>query len=66
MLVLLASRVRRWKDILLILKPDTLLRWRRLGFRLFWRFKSRNRGGRPRLSTETINLIQRMAEENRL
>ena len=46
-LVLLASRVRSWKEALLILKPDTLLRWHRQGFRLFWWFKSRNRRGRP-------------------
>ena len=63
-LVLLASRVRNWKDVLLILKPDTLLHWHRQGFRLFWKFKSRNRGGRPRLATETISLVQKMAKEN--
>ena len=65
-LVLLASRVRRWKEALLILKPDTLLRWHRQGFRLFWWFKSRNRGGRPKLASETIALIQQMARENSL
>ncbi len=65
-LVLLASRVQNWKGILLILKPDTLLRWHRQGFRLFWKFKSRSRGGRPKLSTEIINLIQQMAKENLL
>ncbi len=65
-LVLLATRVHWWKDTLLILKPDTLLRWHRLGFRLFWSFKSRKRGGRPKLSIETINLIQQMAKENLL
>jgi putative transposase len=46
-LVLLASQVRHWKDALLILQPDTLLHWHHQGFRLFWKFKSRNRGGRP-------------------
>jgi hypothetical protein len=56
-LVLLVGRVQHWKDTLLILKPDTLLRWHRQGFRLFWKFKFRNAGGRPRLSTETITLI---------
>lgn len=65
-LVLLASRVRHWKDALLILQPETLLRWHRQGFRLFWKFKSRPRGGRPKLATETIALIQRMAQENHL
>ena len=65
-LVLLASRVRNWKDLLLILKPDTLLHWHRQGFRLFWKFKSRNRGGRPKLAPEIISLIQKMAKENAL
>jgi putative transposase len=50
--VLLAARVQRWRDTLLFLKPDTLLRWHRKGFRLFWTFKSRKRGGRPKLSIE--------------
>ncbi len=65
-LVLLASRVKNWKDALLILKPDTLLRWHRQGFRLFWKFKSRHHGGRPKLDPETVALIQQMAQENRL
>ncbi len=65
-LVLLASLVKNWKQILLILKPDTLLRWHRHWFRLFWKLKSRHRGGRPRLSMETVALIQPMARENRL
>ncbi len=65
-LVLLASRVQHWKSSLLILQPDTLLRWHRQGFRLFWKFKSRNRGGRPALSADIINLIRHMARNNRL
>jgi putative transposase len=65
-LVLLASRVKNWKQTLLTFKPDTLLRWHRQGFRLFWKFKSRHRGGRPPLDTETFALIRRMAQENRL
>jgi putative transposase len=63
-LVLLASRVQQWKHTLLILQPETLLRWHRQGFRLFWAFKSRHRGGRPTLTAETIHLIQQMAKEN--
>lgn len=65
-LVLLSSRVAHWKAALLILKPETLLHWHRQGFRLFWQLKSRNRGGRPRLSAEIITLIQQMAKDNRL
>ena len=65
-LVLLASRVKNWKESLLIFKPATLLGWHRQSFRLFWKFKSRNLGGRPRLAAETIALMQQMAQENRL
>lgn len=64
--LLLASCLSHWKEALLIFPPETLLRWHRQGFRLFWKFKSRNRGGRPRLSAETITLIQQMAQDNRL
>lgn len=65
-LLLLASRLRAWKQALVILKPDTLLRWHRQGFRLFWRRKSRARPGRPPLSGELVALIQQMATENPL
>lgn len=65
-LVLLSSRLRTWKNALFIVQPDTLLRWHRAGFRLFWRRKSRTASRKPRLATETIELIQQMALENRL
>ena len=66
LLVLLASRVRAWKTALLIVQPDTLLRWHRQGFRLFWRRKSCPRARAPRLPIETITLIKEMAVSNRL
>jgi putative transposase len=65
-LLLLAGRLKSWKQAFLILQPDTLLRWHRQGFRLFWRLKSRARPGRPRLSPELVALIQQMAAENPL
>lgn len=65
-LLVLASRLPSWRQALLILKPETLLRWHRQGFRLFWRFKSRACLGRPRLSSELVALIQQMAAENPL
>jgi putative transposase len=64
--VLLVRRVKHWKAALLIFKPDTLLGWRRQGFHLFWKFKSRNRGGRPKLAPETISLLQTIAKETTL
>ncbi len=65
LLVLLASRVRDWKNALLVVKPETLLRWHRQGFRLFWRAKSNGQARKPRISAETIALIKQMAVENR-
>ncbi len=66
LLVLLASRVRVWKTALLIVQPDTLLRWHRQGFRLFWRRKSRSGARAPRIPVATITLIKDMAVSNRL
>jgi transposase InsO family protein len=66
LLVLLASRVRAWRSALLLVQPATLLRWHRAGFRLFWRWRSAPRSRRPRVPTETVDLIVRMARENRL
>ncbi len=53
-LVLLASRVRDWKHALLLVKPETPLRWHRDGFRLFWRAISKGPVRKPRISAETI------------
>lgn len=44
-LVLLASRLRTWREALIVVKPDTLIGWHRLGFKLYWRRKSRARQG---------------------
>jgi putative transposase len=54
----------RWRDVLLIVKPETVIGWHRAGFRLYWRWRSRSRGGRPRISGEIRELIQRIATEN--
>src|ERR1700688_5246067 len=54
----------RWSDVLLIVKPETVVRWHRAGFRLYWRWRSRPRGGRPRISEEIRTLIRRLAAEN--
>ncbi|WP_119071514.1 helix-turn-helix domain-containing protein [Aggregatilinea lenta] len=65
-LVMLASKVRGWKDALHIVKPDTLLKWPRQGFRLCWKRKSQGQPRKTRLSPETIALISDRALENRL
>ncbi len=66
LLVLLAGHVRAWRQALLVVQPDTLLRWHRAGFRALWRRKSRPGPGRPPLPAETVALIRRMASENPL
>ncbi|MEO8288203.1 MAG: integrase core domain-containing protein [Chloroflexota bacterium] len=66
LMVLLAGRLRTWKNVLFIVQPDTLLRWHRAGFRLFWKRKSRTTSPEPKIPTETVELIKRTAGENRL
>ena len=55
-----------WREHLSIVTPDTVVRWHRQGWRLFWRWKSRSRGGRPHLRPEVRDLIVTMSRENRL
>lgn len=57
-----------WRGSLLIVKPETVLRWHRRGWRAYWRWRSRPRGkvGRRPISAELRVLIQRMATENPL
>jgi putative transposase len=66
LLLLLASRVQNWKEVLLIVKPDTLLKWHRQGFRLFWRRKSKKPSRPSGISLEAIELIHAMARDNHL
>ena len=67
LLVLLAGRVRAWRQALLIVQPETLLRWHRQGCRRFWRRKSRPRPSpQPKVTAETIAPIREMAASNRL
>ena len=53
-------------DALKILKPETLIRWHRAGFRACWRWKSRPRGGRPTTAAEIRQLIREMSVANPL
>jgi transposase InsO family protein len=55
---------RDWRRHLVLVRPETVVRWHRQARRLFWRWKSRGRPGRPRLSAEVRELIARMACEN--
>src|SRR5512140_161009 len=53
-------------QVLTIIRPETLVRWHRTGFRCYWRWKSRPQGGRPQIDTELRALIRRMSVENPL
>ena len=58
-MVLLARLVPSWADAPMIVKPETLLRWHWLGFRLFWRRKARSRSRQPRISRAVVELFFR-------
>ena len=60
----LLSRLFEWRSALLVVRPGTVVRWHRAGFRLFWRWRSRP--GRPPIPLELRRLIRRMAKENPL
>lgn len=49
-----------------IVQPETVIRWHRTGFRLYWRWRSRSRGGRPKAPLEIRRLIREMSLANRL
>ena len=53
-----------WRQALLLVQPQTVIAWHRLGFRLFWRWKSRARGGRPFVDGDLIALIRQMWQAN--
>jgi transposase InsO family protein len=53
-------------DASIIFRPETILRWHRIGFRLFWRWKSRRRAGRPAVSADIRSLVRRISRENPL
>jgi homeodomain-containing protein len=53
-------------DAIIIVQPETVIRWHRRGFRAYWHWKSRHIGGRPRIDCEIRALIRRMNRENPL
>ncbi len=55
---------KHWRSALIVLQPETIVRWHRRGFRAYWAFKSRPRGGRPRVDPEVRRLIRHMWSAN--
>ncbi len=60
-----ARLLSSWRRAIVVVQPETVLRWHRAGFRLFWRRRSRPRKASP-LPPETIDLIRDMAARGRL
>jgi putative transposase len=58
----LLARLFNWRDALVVVRPETMLRWHRSGWKMFWRLKSRP--GRPPIPLQIRALIRRMADEN--
>lgn len=65
-IVLLASKLLKWKEALIIVQPDTVLRWHRELFKRFWKRKSKTqpKQGRPPLADDLVALIKRLVKEN--
>jgi putative transposase len=53
-----------WKSALVLVQPATVARWHRAGFRRYWRFKSRPKGGRPKIDPDVRKLIRDMWNAN--
>ena len=67
MVVALSSLLEHWRNTVLLVKPETVLRWHREGFRLIWKHRSRSaKRSEARISEDTIALIRQMARDNRL
>ncbi|MDR4485761.1 MAG: hypothetical protein R3B95_21655, partial [Nitrospirales bacterium] len=65
--VMLSRIWRHWSETLLIVQPETVVRWHRQGFRQFWAWKSRRqRLGRPAIDPAVRDLIQHMSRTNPL
>ncbi len=65
--VILSRMLPNWRELLVIVKPETVIGWHRKGFRLFWTWKSRRwKGGRLPIAREARDLIRRMSLENPL
>ncbi len=62
--VLIRALRRDWRQHLVLVRPDTVVRWQRHAWKVFWRWRSRGPLGRPHLSADVRELIARIAREN--
>jgi len=64
--VIFSRFLDNWRQVITIVKPETVISWHRKGFKLFWRWKSRNKLGRPGIDSEIRKLIGDMSIANNL
>jgi transposase InsO family protein len=64
--VILSQFWKNWREVLIIVKPETVIKWHRQGFKLYWRWKSKAPVGRPKIDKEIRELIKRVSLENPL
>ena len=64
--IVLSKWWTHWKDVLLIVQPETVVKWHRQGFKFYWTWKSRRRPGRPNIWREVRDLIKQMQRDNPL
>ena len=62
--ILMSKIWAKWKSALIIVKPETVVRWHKNLFKIFWRLKSRKKPGRPKIDAEIRRLIRQMSREN--
>ncbi len=66
LLVWLSRLVPTTLEALTVVRPETVIRWHRAGFRAYWRFRSRPRGGRPKMPLDIRQLVRDMSVANPL
>jgi hypothetical protein len=64
--VFMKSIFNRWRESLIIIKPEAVIKWHRKGFHIYLRWKSKNDAGRPRVPKKQIELTKRISNENPL
>lgn len=64
--VMLSRLWEDWREVLIIVKPKTVIKWHREGFRIYWKWKSKAPVGRPRIDKDIRDLFRRMSHENPL
>lgn len=64
--IVLRRMLKDWRDAVFLVKPDTVVRWHRNGFRYYRKRKSRSKPGRPPIGRDVIHLIKRISTENSL